>query len=201
MMGFGVRDSITRNVPSSAAATPSRPTVRTVSQPASLPLTMANTASMRAAVTVTAPATSSRCRPDPAPDGRMRRAISRTMAPTGMFTRKTQCQLSRSVRTPPTSTPMLPPPAATKPKTPIARARSAPSSNRVMISDSATAETTAPATPCTARAATSSAWVVASPQASDATVNAATPHRNSRRWPYRSPRRPPSSRNPPKVSR
>ena len=50
------------------------------------------------------------------------------------------------------STPMLPPPAATKPKTPIAFARSAGSVNNVTISDNATADTTAPPRPCTARA-------------------------------------------------
>ena len=44
-------------------------------------------------------------------------------------------------------------PAATNPKTPIALARSAGSVKRVMISESATAETTAPPSPCTARAA------------------------------------------------
>ena len=52
---------------------------------------------------------------------------------------------------------MLPPPAATKPKTPIALARSAVSVNRLIISESETAETTAPPRPCTARAATRSA--------------------------------------------
>ena len=47
-----------------------------------------------------------------------------TATPIGRLTRKTQCQLSVSVRTPPSSTPMLPPPAITKPKTPIAFVRS-----------------------------------------------------------------------------
>ena len=45
-----------------------------------------------------------------------------------------------------------PPPERTKPKTPIAFARSAGSVKRIMISESATAETTAPPRPCTARA-------------------------------------------------
>ena len=61
----------------------------------------------------------------------------------------------RRCRMPPRSTPIDPPPAATKPKTPIAFARSAGSVNSVMISESATAETTAPPSPCTARAPTS----------------------------------------------
>ena len=42
---------------------------------------------------------------------------------------------------PPSSTPSDPPPEATKPKTPIAFARSAGSVNSIIISDSATAET------------------------------------------------------------
>jgi hypothetical protein len=42
---------------------------------------------------------------------------------------------------------MLPPPAATKPKTPIAFARSAGSVNSVIISESETADATAPPTP------------------------------------------------------
>lgn len=82
----------------------------------------------------------------------------------------------------------------------MARARSPGSVNRFMMSDNATADTTAPPTPCTARAATSSPCVLANPQASDAMVNSVMPARNSRRWPYRSPSRPPSSRQPPKVS-
>ena len=64
-----------------------------------------------------------------------------------MFTRKIQCQASASVMMPPSSTPIEPPPEATKPKIPIAFARSAGSVKRVIISDSATAETTAPPTP------------------------------------------------------
>ena len=88
----------------------------------------------------------------------------RRATPIGTLTRKIQCQSSTSVRTPPRSTPMLPPPATTKPKTPIAFARSAGSVNRVMISESATAETTAPPSPCTARAATRSSCEFARPQ-------------------------------------
>ena len=42
---------------------------------------------------------------------------------------------------------------------------------------------------------------MARPQASEASVKSAIPIRNSRRWPKRSPSRPPSSRKPPNVSR
>ena len=96
---------------------------------------------------------------------------------------------------------MLPPPEATKPKIPIAFARSAGSVKSVIISDSATAETTAPPTPWTALAATRTPCEFASPQPTEARVKSAIPIRNSRRWPKRSPSRPPSSRKPPKVSR
>ena len=88
----------------------------------------------------------------------------------------------------------------TKPKTPIAFARSAGSVKSTTISENATAETTAPPSPCTARATISIPLVVEMPQTRLATVNAAVPKRNSRWWPKRSPKRPASSRNPPKVS-
>jgi hypothetical protein len=48
---------------------------------------------------------------------------------------------------------------------------------------------------------TSHACDVARPQASEASVNSAIPIKNRRRWPNRSPSRPPSSRKPPNVSR
>jgi len=69
-----------------------------------------------------------------------------------------------------------------------------------MIRESATAETTAPPSPCTARAAMSGTCALASPQASEASVKRVIPSRNSRRCPNKSPSRPPSKRKPPKVS-
>ena len=103
--------------------------------------------------------------------------------------------------TPPSSTPTAPPPDITKPKKPIAFARSAGSENSPMISDSATAETAAPPRPWTARPATSSSALGASPQATEATVNDTRPAWKTRLLPNRSPSRPDSSRKPPKVSR
>ena len=82
---------------------------------------------------------------------------------------------------PPSSTPIEPPPDATKPKTPIALARSAGSVNRFIISDSETAEATAPPTPWTARAVTRKPWEFARPQHSEAIVNSVMPARNRRR--------------------
>ena len=141
--------------PAAAPATPSSPSV-CGGRPA-LPGCRSRSRRPRAsasAVTVTAPAMSrrrSRRRPR-----RRRQSLSvrtTTSTPIGTLTRKIQCQLRTSVRMPPRSTPMLPPPEATKPKMPIAFARSAGSVKSVIISESATAETTAPPRPCTARAA------------------------------------------------
>ena len=58
---------------------------------------------------------------------------------------------------------------------PIAFARSAGWVKSIMISDSATAETTAPPRPCTARAMTRNSCEPARPQASEETVNSAIP--------------------------
>jgi len=63
------------------------------------------------------------------------------------LTRKIQCQSSEFVSTPPSRTPMEPPPDATKPKMPIAFARSPVSVNRFIVSDSDTADAIAPPTP------------------------------------------------------
>ncbi len=111
------------------------------------------------------------------------RHSTNTATPIGMLTRKIQCQSSVSVSTPPSSTPRLPPPDATKPATPIAFARSAGSVNIVIISDRPTAETTAPPRPCTARPAISISCDCARPQASDAMVNSTRPYWNIRRCP------------------
>ena len=153
-------------------------------------------------MTVTAPATSSfTAAVATRADGMSISERTTTAIPTGTLTRKIQCQSSTSVRTPPSRTPIEPPPEATKPKTPIAFARSAGSVKSVIVSESATAETTAPPIPCTARAPTSISCEVAKPHAADASVKSAIPSRNSRRCPKRSPKRPPSRRKPPKVIR
>ena len=69
----------------------------------------------------------------------------------------------------------MPPPDATNPKMPIAFARSAGSVKSFIISDSATAEATAPPRPCTARATIRSPCDVERPHASEAVVNSAMP--------------------------
>ena len=84
--------------------------------------------------------------------------------------------------------------------TPIARLRGGPSGKVVVTSDSAVGATMAAPTPCSARAPSSHAWVVANPPSSEATANRTMPAMNTRRRPRMSPARPPSSRRPPKVS-
>src|SRR5215472_11227224 len=64
-----------------------------------------------------------------------------------------------------------------------------------------TAEAIAPPAPWTNRATTSIGWLVARPQASDASVNRISPARKTRLPPARSPRRPASSSSPPNAIR
>src|SRR4051794_4186063 len=64
-----------------------------------------------------------------------------------------------------------------------------------------TAEVSAPPTPCTKRAAISTAWLSARAQANDAEVKTANPIRKTRRWPTRSPTRPASRSRPPNAIR
>jgi hypothetical protein len=200
--GDETRDSIAKKPTMSAAEAPSRPSVRADVHPHWFPLTMAYTASISDAVTATAPATSRRLETGGrCALGRSRSESAKTATPIGTFTRKIQCHVSRSVSTPPRSTPSEPPPEATNPKTPIAFVRSAVPVNSVMISESETAETIAPPKPWIARAPTRNACEVASPHASEASVNSVIPARNSLRCPKRSPSRPPRSRKPPNVKR
>ena len=81
----------------------------------------------------------------------------------------------------------------------MARLRGGPAGKVVAISASAVGATIAPAAPCTTRAASSHAGVVANPPASDAAENSTRPATNIRRRPSRSPARPPSSSSPPKA--
>src|SRR5215469_10082456 len=82
----------------------------------------------------------------------------------------------------------------------MARLRRGPSGKVVVIRDSAAGATMAPPMPCSARAPSSHAWLVANPPSRDASENRMMPAMNTRRRPRMSPARPPSSRKPPKVS-
>ena len=75
------------------------------------------------------------------------------------------------------------------------------SGNIVTIMPRITADAIAPPAPCTKRAPISTPWLCAVAQISEASVNTASPARNTRRWPIRSPSRPASSSRPPKAIR
>ena len=121
--------------------------------------------------------------------------------PIGTFTKKIQCQLNVCVSTPPTSSPMEPPPTATKMYALIALERSYGLGNSVTMRAMITEEDSAPPMPWTKRAATSMDWLSADPQAMEARVNSATPVRNTFLRPTRSPSRPAMRRKLPKLMR
>ena len=121
--------------------------------------------------------------------------------PIGRLTKKIQCQLIACVMSPPATSPIAPPPAATTLKTAIAFDRSRGMGKSVTIMPSATAEVNEPPTPCTKRAAINITGVVDSPQTSEAVVNTVSPAMKTRRRPTRSPRRPARSSRPPKPIR
>jgi hypothetical protein len=79
-------------------------------------------------------------------------------------------------------------------------ARSEASLNVVVMIDSTAGASSAAPRPCATRPATSIPGELASPLTADAAVNSATPARNRRLRPNRSPARPPSSKKPPNAS-
>ena len=82
---------------------------------------------------------------------------------------------------------------------PMAPPRSA-GGKAVMMTARALGVSSAPKTPCSARAATSTSIVGASAHSSDATPKPATPSENTRRSPYTSPSEPPTRISDPSVS-
>ena len=64
-----------------------------------------------------------------------------------------------------------------------------------------TADVIAPPTPWMKRATTSSSWLCATPQSTEATVNTPRPAMKTLLRPRMSPKRPDSSSNPPKAIR
>jgi hypothetical protein len=86
----------------------------------------------------------------------------------GTLTKNTASQPQAAVSTPPSSTPMISPAAPAPPQIATARLRSRPSANSVLTSDSVAGNTSAPPSPCTARAASSTSEVGASPPSSEA---------------------------------
>ena len=83
---------------------------------------------------------------------------------------------------------------------PSARARSRGSVKVVVRMVSVAGASIAAPRPCTARAITSASAPGARPHTRLASVNSVSPQTNTRRRPYRSAARPPSSRKPAKIS-
>src|SRR5581483_7254449 len=197
--GSWTRDSITRNATINAAATASRPSVHAVPQPCDGAFETAYTSSASPAVTVTAPAQSGRTWRSERLSRTKRGARTNASAPTGTLTKKIHSQPRYFVSTPPASTPTAAPPPPIAPQIPSALLRSAPSSNVVVMIDSAAGEMIAAPSPCTARAATRTPPAHARPHSSEASVKTATPTRKTRRRPSRSAALPPRRRKPPNV--
>ena len=86
------------------------------------------------------------------------------------------------------------------PSTPRALLRSEPSWNVTDTIEKTDGARIAAAAPCSARKAMSIPDEVETAHSREPTAKAASPIMNRRRRPSRSPARPPSSRNPPKVS-
>jgi hypothetical protein len=126
--------------------------------------------------------------------GSTRALITSAARPTGTLIRKAgrQVVLNRLALTssPPTTCPTAAPPASTAVYRLVARSRDCPSKLRWMIERTCGTIAAAP-TPCTARKAISPPVFGASPQASEERVNRASPARNIRPWPHRSPSRAP----------
>ena len=119
--------------------------------------------------------------------------------PIGTLMNSTQRQDSHSVITPPSTSPSDAPAVTTAVYMPSARVRSRPSAKLPTIIASTAGEAIAPPTPWAARAASSIPADVASPPASEATVNRLMPARKTRSRPRTSPARPPSSNSPPNA--
>ncbi len=105
-----------------------------------------------------------------------------------------------SVNAPPTTRPITDPIAVIAPNTAVAVLRAGPRANVVAISANPVGEAMAEPTPCSSRAITSVGASQATPHSTEAMVNSETPTMKVRLRPMVSPRRPPSSINPPKVS-
>jgi hypothetical protein len=105
-----------------------------------------------------------------------------------------------SVSAPPTTKPITEPTPVIAPNTAIAALRDGPFGNVVATSAKPVGEAIAAPMPCNSRAVTRVKSSHAIPHSAEAMVNSATPTMKVRLRPMVSPRRPPSSISPPKVS-
>ncbi len=153
----------------------------------------ANTTPARPSVAAVAPAMSTGpSTTSPRLSGTLAMHSNSSTPPIGTLSRKAQRQEKWSTRKPPTTGPMAAVMPLNADQVPMARPRSAsgkpaPSSARLPGTSSA-----APM-PCSARAAISWPVSCAAAQAADASTNTATPSRNMRLRPKRSPSAPPTS--------
>ena len=200
MIGARERSSMATKIAISSAEPTRRPIVVAEVQPSEEASTSAYTSRASDAVIETPPARSKRRWADSARLSRSRNgADAITARPTGTFSRKIHSQPIVSVKTPPRSTPTVPPEAPTAPQMPSALLRSEPSAKVVMRIDRAAGVISAAPTPWKARAPIRVASVLERPAISEAAEKRATPVMNTRRRPTRSAMRPPSSSRPPKV--
>jgi hypothetical protein len=170
-------------------------------KPASCTLVIPYTSSVRPAVTLTAPATSRRGGAASSRLSEINTGASTTpRTPTGTLTKNTHSHPNPPVKSPPNTQPVAPPPAAAAVHTPSARPRPSPSGKVAVSEESAEGATIAAPNPCAMRPITSESGETASPQASEATENTASPTMNSLLLPQRSAARPASNRKPPKTS-
>ena len=116
-----------------------------------------------------------------------------------MLMKKIHCQPGPSTSRPPISQAAVAPIPPREPQMPRALLRSGPSSNVVMMIESAVGVMIAAPTPWNARAPISADGDQASPQRSDAPVKTTTPIMKTRRRPSRSAARPPSRSRPANV--
>ncbi len=150
----------------------------------------------RPSVTVTAPGTSSLGRASGRDSLITLGATSRTARTTGTLMKNAHRQDSRSVSTPPRTAPAVNPLDISAPLRPSAFARSGPSGNEVVSSDSPAGVTAAVASPWRTRAVISVCGFCASPPRTEAAPSTARPPRKSRRRPNRSATRPKNSVKP-----
>ncbi|PBC71282.1 hypothetical protein BX265_5879 [Streptomyces sp. TLI_235] len=149
----------------------------------------------------TAPSTSNRPeRSGSRVSGTWRADTAITTTATGRLSRKIHRQPGPSTSHPPRNGPT----AAATPPSPDQAPTAAPRSSAWNTACSMASEpgvSSAPPTPCSARAAISTSMFGAAAQNAEATANQATPIRNTRRRPYRSPSEPPSRISAASVSR
>ena len=127
-------------------------------------------------------------------------ARSAARAPIGTFTNITDLHPNASVRTPPRREPAANPADRTATRTPTALFRAGPSGYVDAKIARAVAVVIAAATPWTPRATMRTKREGANPAVRDESANPMIPMTNTRFWPYTSPARPLTIRNPASVS-